>query len=172
MRRAELEEDENSSFRGWLKHRCGLDDVALMAIVRRLAEEATARIDCTACANCCRVRRPVLDEGDMGRLAQALGVDIAALRAEWLTQDPDGGWQLPAPCPLLEGTLCRVYDARPSVCREYPHLHNDFRRHSLARVSDSLVCPIVFDVIEGMKVELGWRYGRRHHGCEPCPAAR
>ena len=42
-----------------------------------------------------------------------------------------GKWQLPAPCPLLEGNLCRVYGNR--------------------------ICPIVFNLFELMKEELNWR---------------
>jgi Fe-S-cluster containining protein len=67
-----------------------------------------------------------------------------------------GRWQLPAPCPLLEGNLCRVYDTRPTSCREYPHLHNDFRASSISRINNTFICPIVFNVVEEMKYALRW----------------
>jgi hypothetical protein len=121
-----------------------------------LAEEVTAQIDCTTCANCCQVLAPTLDQQDMQRLARALGSDVPSLQATYLRQDDSGKWGLPAPCPLLDGKLCRVYDARPKPCREYPYLHNDFRTHSIARIGDTFICPIVFNTVEGLKVELDW----------------
>jgi hypothetical protein len=155
-RLAEELEDENWAFRGWLKGDCELDDDQLMAVVHRLAEEVTNRIDCTACANCCRQLNPSLDQEDMRRLARALEMDVSSLQATHLQRGEQGQWELRAPCPLLDGNLCRVYDARPRACREYPHLHNDFRSHSMARIGDTFICPIVFSVFERMKVELDW----------------
>jgi Fe-S-cluster containining protein len=156
QRLAEELEDENWVFRGWLKSNPGLDDDELMSVVHWLAEDVTAQIDCTACGNCCRVLAPLLDEEDMQRLAQALEMDIPSLQRTTLRQEERGHWELPAPCPLQDGNLCRVYDARPKLCREYPHLHSDFRRHRMARLGDTFVCPIVFNVVEGMKVEFDW----------------
>jgi Fe-S-cluster containining protein len=156
QRRAEDLKDENWDFRAWLKSTSSLDDELLMAIVQWLAEDVTARIDCTTCANCCRVLAPSLDPEEMDRLAQALDMDLAALQETCLREGQFGRWELPAPCPLLDGNLCRVYEARPKTCREYPHLHNDFRAHSMARIHDTFICPIVFNVVEELKVELDW----------------
>jgi Fe-S-cluster containining protein len=127
-----------------------------MSMVQWLAEDVTAQIDCTTCANCCQVLAPTLDQQDMQRLARALDLDVPSLQATYLRQDDSGKWEMPAPCPLLDGKLCRVYDARPKLCREYPHLQNNFRTHSIARIDDTLICPIVFNIVEGMKVELDW----------------
>ncbi len=157
QRLAEELQDENWAFRAWIKSNFDLDDEQLMSVVQWLAVEVTAQIDCRACANCCQLLAPSLSQGDMKRLARALKVDVPTLQATYLQQDESGKWELPAPCPLLEGKLCRVYDARPKPCREYPHLYNDFRAHSIARISDTRVCPIVFNLIEGMKVDLGWQ---------------
>ena len=156
QRLAEELQDENWAFRAWIKSNLDLDDEQLMSVVHWLAEDVTALIDCTICANCCPVLAPSLDLEDMQRLARALDVDIPSLQATYLRRDKLGKWELPAPCPLLDGNLCRVYDARPKPCREYPHLQNDFRAHSIARINDTFICPIVFNVVEGMKAELDW----------------
>ena len=157
-RLAEEREDENWAFRDWIKVEFGFDDERLMSVVRELADEITAQIDCTQCANCCRKTATNLDEEDTERLAAALDMSVAELQEAYLKWDDDRGgrWQLPAPYPLLEGNLCRVYDARPTSCREYPHLHNDFRASSISRINNTFICPIVFNVVEEMKYALRW----------------
>jgi Fe-S-cluster containining protein len=157
-RLAEEREEENWAFRSWIKMEFGFDDERLMSVVCELADGITAQIDCTQCANCCRKTATNLDEEDMERLATALDVSIAEFQEAYLKWNDDHGghWQLPAPCPLLEGNLCRVYDARPTSCREYPHLHNDFRASSISRINNTFICPIVFNVVEEMKCALRW----------------
>ena len=127
-----------------------------MSAVHWLAEDVTAQIDCTTCANRCQVLAPSLTQEDLQRLARALDLDMPSLQATYLRQEKPGKWELPAPCPLLNHNLCRVYNARPKPYREYPHLHSDFQAHSIARINDTFICPIVFNVVEGMKVELDW----------------
>ena len=157
QRLAEEIQDENWAFRAWIKSNFDLDEEQLMSVVQWLAEDVTAQIACTTCANCCQVLSPALDQEDMQRLARALDLDVPSLQTMYLRQGEAGKWELPAPCPLLDDKLCRVYDARPKPCREYPHLHSDFRAHSIARIHDTFICPIVFNVVEGMKVELDWQ---------------
>jgi hypothetical protein len=156
QRLAEELQEENWAFRAWIKSNPDLGDEQLMGVVQWLAEDVTTQIDCKTCANCCQVLAPPLDRHDLKRLARALGLDVPTLQVSYLRQDKPGKWELAAPCPLLDGKLCRVYDVRPKPCREYPHLHNDFRSHSIARINDTFLCPIVFNVVEGMKVELDW----------------
>jgi Fe-S-cluster containining protein len=156
QRLAEEIQDENWAFRAWIKSSFDRDEEQLMSVVQWLAEDVTAQIDCTTCANCCQVLSPTLDQEDVQRLARALDLDVPSLQTTYLQQGESGKWELPAPCPLLDDRLCRVYDARPNSCREYPHLHSDFRAHSIARINDTFICPIVFNVVEGMKVELDW----------------
>jgi Fe-S-cluster containining protein len=95
----------------------------------------------------------------VARLALALGRTVPEVQETYLQFEEDGGgtWCLPAPCPLLDGNLCSVYNARPDECREYPHLHSDFRAASISRINNAFICPIVFNVIEEMKVALRWR---------------
>lgn len=157
-RLAEKREDENWAFRDWIKIEFDFDDERLMSVVRELSDEITARIDCTQCANCCRKTATLVSEEEIERMANALGMTVAAFQEAYLEWDEDSGgrWQLPAPCPLLEGNLCRVYEARPTSCREYPNLHNDFRAASISRINNTFICPIVFNVVEEMKYALRW----------------
>jgi Fe-S-cluster containining protein len=157
-RLAEEREDENWAFRDWIKLEFGFDDEDLMSVVRELADEITAQIDCTQCANCCRKTRTALADDEMMRLADALAMTIPVLQETYLVfeEERGGRWYLPVPCPMLEGNLCRVYEARPDSCREYPHLHNDFRAASISRINSTYICPIVFNVVEEMKHALRW----------------
>ncbi len=151
-------EDENWAFRGWVKMEFGFDDERLMSVVRELADQITAQIDCTECANCCRQTTTHVEEEDIERMASVLDMTVSTFKEAYVEFDEDRGghWRLPAPCPMLEGNLCRVYEARPTSCREYPHLHNDFRAASISRINNTFICPIVFNVVEEMKYALRW----------------
>ena len=82
---------------------------------------------CKRCGACCRVPGVVrVDEADVERLAGALGMSVEAFTAAYtelapgrtglmLAGDPEGA------CIFLgEDNLCRVHEARPRQCRDYP----------------------------------------------------
>src|SRR4051812_4780817 len=48
---ADEREEENNTFRGWLK---GKDDKILDTTVHEINDVVSAGIDCMACANCCK----------------------------------------------------------------------------------------------------------------------
>jgi hypothetical protein len=130
-----------------------------------LAEEIQRKIDCTACANCCRCLAVTLSKADIERMAGSLGMTPEAVTQQYTTPDPDA----PAlrmlksrkdGCIFLDGTLCTIYEARPRTCREFPHLR--LGTHSLGgRVSSicrrAAVCPIVYNTLEQFKRRVGYR---------------
>jgi len=163
-RLARQRERENWEFRAWIKGR-GPDDNMLNELVHELTDRVWAEIDCTQCANCCRVTSTVVVPDEFMPLSRALGLSIEEFKANILRFDSrDKCWELPEPCPLLVGNLCRVYDDRPQQCRDYPNLHHDLRSHSIARFANAEICPIVFNVIESLKLELRWPGLRRWRG--------
>ena len=118
-----------------------------------------AEIDCTACANCCRTLRPLLDHDDVRNLAEAVGVTAEQFTAKYLTPDEEkrGLLMKTAPCPSLEGGRCSHYSHRPKECRSYPHLLQDSMWSRLWGVVDNCaVCPIVYNVYELLKERLGF----------------
>jgi uncharacterized protein len=156
---ARLREKANWAFRCFLKS----SDLSIGRIdskVHELYREVSSRVDCTSCANCCRVSRPFLTKADVKRLSQSQGLSVNAFQDRYLQADEDGEGETfnSLPCPFLMDNRCTVYDHRPADCRSFPHLH---KREFFFRVGQAFancqVCPIVFNVYEGLKRELWHR---------------
>jgi Predicted Fe-S-cluster oxidoreductase len=157
-RLGERERDENLRLRMHLKRR-NFQERRL----KRIAQEVEEQIDCTACANCCRVATVKLIDRDVEKLARRLGVSPKQFLAEYTREDAEEGRVLirnAGGCVFLEGNLCSVYDARPQTCVNFPQL---------IRGAGSLVsrlwempdracyCPIVYNTLEAWKVDLGFQ---------------
>jgi Fe-S-cluster containining protein len=150
--------DANWAFRSFLKFGA-LSPYAVDKTVHELLEEVSGRIDCTTCANCCKVARPVLGPTDVKRLGTRLKMPESDFLDHFLKKDEEGaGWLFKSlPCPFLCDNRCTVYEDRPRECRSFPHLHKrDFTSRLIQVISSYSVCPIVFNVYEGLKREL-WR---------------
>lgn len=152
-------EDENWKFRSYLK---GLDieEEELDKIVHKINDDVTSQIDCTKCANCCKVFDPVLDEEDVTKLSSSLNLNIDEFKKAYLVEsreEKDCYNFNKVPCPFLKDNKCSVYENRPKVCESYPHLHKDeFWTRLMGVVQNYSICPIVFNVYEQLKKEM-WR---------------
>ncbi len=153
---AKRKEGENWRFRSFLKS-CGIESEEMDAIVHRLYREVSAKIDCKACANCCKEALPLLDEEDMERLTSGLGISTTELKEQYLVEESNGKEYTfnKMPCPFLKDNLCSCYDYRPENCISYPHIHKRGFKSRLMRVIDNCsVCPIVYNVYEELKREI------------------
>lgn len=144
----------------------GRTDGELDALVEAIAAGVIPRIDCTACANCCRSVPVGLVPGDVPPLAAALGLpeqEVIACYVDRRAGARQGEWGIlrGAPCPLLDGGRCSVYAYRPGSCRAYPAFTPDFRYLLLPIARGAGLCPIIFNVIERLKHRLGWSGGAR-----------
>src|SRR5664279_4453458 len=103
---------ENERFRRFMKANSHSDRT-----LRRIAEEVEEQIDCTQCANCCRVASTSINDRDIERLAKYLRIPRAKFLAEYTTLSEEEGRILRRTegtgCTFLDGNLCTVYDARP-----------------------------------------------------------
>jgi len=148
---------ENSQFRAYLKHHRHSD-----RRLRRFGEEIEAHIDCTACANCCRVTEVAISDRDVDKLVKFLGVT----RQEFIrdsTQQAESGELIlkrtPAGCVFLEGNLCTVYEARPQNCANFPHLvrgSGSIASRMWKLVDRAEFCPIVYNWMERVKQDIGF----------------
>ncbi|MEJ7608255.1 MAG: YkgJ family cysteine cluster protein [Bryobacteraceae bacterium] len=108
----------------------------------------------------------------MRKLLQATLVSLTpaeiALIADYLEMTPENVVELytlggpepilinePNGCVFLDNGLCLIYDARPEVCRNFPHLSIGGR--SLTSRLSSIctraeLCPIVYNVLERYKL--------------------
>ena len=154
----EKKRPENERFRRYMKRHDHSD-----RILRRIAERIEELIDCTECANCCKVATAKVAERDAERLARYLRISPARFLAEYTMGGGEEGTILrrtEAGCVFLDGTTCTVYDARPETCRRFPHVVRGAGSISsrMWQFADrACYCPIVYNSLEAFKQELGFR---------------
>jgi Fe-S-cluster containining protein len=133
-------------------------------ILRRIAEGIEAQIDCTVCANCCKVATVTLAERDVERLARHLRVAPAKFLAQYTAESEEEGRILKRTeetgCVFLSGTQCTVYDARPETCQRFPHMvrgSGSIASRMWQFIDRACYCPIVYNSLEAFKEELGFK---------------
>ncbi|HLP04277.1 MAG TPA: YkgJ family cysteine cluster protein [Paludibacter sp.] len=135
--------------RFYIKNKKKLENMDLQ--VHALHEKYSKRIDCLACANCCRTLGPRITDKDMERMAKALRLKVPDLISRYLRKDEDGDVVFKSmPCPFLgDDNYCAIYESRPKACREYPHTDRKrfYQIYNLS-VKNAQTCPIVFEVLE------------------------
>ena len=149
-------ETENVEFRSFLKFVDDPDEID--EIVHGLYKEISSKIDCTACANCCKIAGPILNNNDIENLSKHCSLEINDFIDNYLDKDEDGEYFFDQmPCRFLENNLCTCYSERPEDCRSYPHLHKDEIISRLYGViTNCSICPIVYNVYERLK-EIVWK---------------
>ncbi|MDR1089499.1 MAG: YkgJ family cysteine cluster protein [Prevotella sp.] len=119
-------------------------------IIHRLHDGISGKIDCLACANCCRSLGPALYDKDIERMAKALRIKPSEVVSLYLRVDEDGDYVFKSmPCPfLMPDNYCSIYDARPKACREYPHTdRRNFEQIYKLTVRNTATCPIAYEVL-------------------------
>jgi len=130
---------------------------------RRIAEEIEESIDCRQCASCCRVATVRLLERDVTKLAKFLRLTPSRFVADYCVRTEEEGLILrrtEAGCVFLDGNDCSIYEARPSMCADFPHLvrgAGSLQSRMWEMVDRGCYCPIVFNTLEAYKKELGLR---------------
>ena len=157
-RLGEKQRGENQQFRAWLKRHNFVE-----RRLKTIAQHVEEAIDCTACANCCRVATTQISERDCERLAKFLGLKRDVFLRDYTIETEEEGRILkrtPDGCVFLSGNLCSVYEARPQTCEFFPHLvkGNGSLLSRMWHMPDRAVyCPIVFNTLEQFKSETGFK---------------
>lgn len=125
-------------------------------VVHQLHHNAFENIDCLDCANCCKTTSPIVIDRDIDRIAKHLKMKPSLMIEQYLHLDDDGDYVFrETPCPfLMPDNYCMIYEVRPRACREYPHTDRA-RFHQILKLTwrNTLVCPAVLEIIEGLKEE-------------------
>ena len=152
----EKKRDENNRFRLHMKSRDYSD-----RILRRTAETIENAIDCTTCANCCRVASAKITERDVERLAKHFRVKPSRIMADYVVEHPEEGPVLQRDkktgCVFLSGNECTVYDARPDSCQKFPHTvrgNGSIASRMWQFIDRATYCPIVYNTLEAFKEDL------------------
>lgn len=150
--------NDNVRFRTYLKTHNHSD-----RRLRRLGEEIEEQIDCTQCANCCRVAETGITERDVEKLSKFIGVTHEEFLRDYTQRNEFNELILKlteAGCVFLKENLCSVYEARPRTCANYPHLvrgDGSIASRMWQFVDRAGYCPIVFNWMEAVKKEMGFR---------------
>ncbi len=148
---------ENSRFRAYLRRHRHSD-----RRLRKFGEEIEAQIDCTQCANCCRVTDVGITDRDVEKLAKFIGVTKEEFIRDSTARDESDQLILKRTekgCVFLKDNLCTVYEGRPQNCANFPHLVRgagsiDSRMWQL--VDRVEFCPIVYNWMERAKEDIGF----------------
>ena len=154
----EKQREENQRFRAWMKRHNFVE-----RRFKTIAQNVEESIDCTACANCCRVATTQITERDAEHLARFLRIKLADFLRDYTEETAEEGRILRRNengCVFLDGNTCSVYEARPHTCELFPHLvkGNGSLLSRMWHMPDRAVyCPIVFNTLEQFKEETGFK---------------
>jgi Fe-S-cluster containining protein len=155
-RLGEQKRAENEKLRKHMKRH-----VFVERALRKIAVEIEEQIDCTECANCCRVATTKLNERDVLKLARFLRIKPGQFLNDYCQESETEGLVLKRSketgCVFLDGKLCSVYEARPGTCENFPHTVHG-AGSLLSRMWEmpdrATYCPIVYNTLEAFKPEV------------------
>ena len=130
---------------------------------RRIGEEIEDQIDCTVCANCCRVATVEVSDRDIDRLARFLKIKRQKFIDEYTVVNEEEGTidlrRTATGCVFLSGNECTIYEERPDICRNFPHVVRGEGRITTRMwqfIDRACYCPIVYNALEAFKKEAGF----------------
>jgi uncharacterized protein len=146
-------DNANWQFRTFLKNK---DAGKIDEKVHRLNSEVSAQIDCTTCGNCCKSFMISVEPQELVPLAAELNMTLADMHEKYIETSSQGELIVnKIPCHFLSGNSCTVYENRFGTCRDFPHLDKpDFNSRLMSVIQNYAICPIVYNVLELLKIEL------------------
>ena len=126
-------------------------------IVQEVHTEVFREIDCTKCANCCKILGLLFTESDISRIAKHFRMRLPVFEDMYLRVDEDNDKVFKSmPCPFLgEDNLCSIYNIRPKACREFPHTdRKKIYQINHLTIQNTLICPAVYLFVEKLQERL------------------
>lgn len=121
---------------------------------QKIVREITEKIDCTICANCCKVLKSALNEQDVERISKHLNLAKDEFILKYLIRNDGNEMEInQLPCHFLADNKCQIYEIRPEACRGYPNLDKEVTVRCHAFLSNAEICLIAFNVLENAKEE-------------------
>lgn len=156
---AKNREVENLHFRKFLKQfSVAKTDDKIHSITKTVAEA----IDCTSCGNCCKKLMTSPEEAAIPALSTQMQCTTSEVFIQqYLQFDPkkQAYFFRNSPCPLLKENRCTAYEIRPQACHDYPNLMKDNLIYRLPSIMEHYgICPIVYNTIEVLKRETGFKF--------------
>ena len=142
---------ENKKFFAKLKKRPPKD---LDYTMQELHNETFEKVDCLACANCCKTTGPLFTNVDIKRIAKHFRLKPSQFIDQYLRVDEENDYVLKeVPCAFLGAdNYCSIYEVRPKACREFPHTdRKKFQQISSLTLKNVAICPAAFQIVEQMK---------------------
>lgn len=140
--------DKQKLFKQYLQR---ADKNAVLKRLPQLHAEAFEKIDCLACAACCKNYSPRFKTPDVKRIAKHLRLKESELIETYLRVDEEGDFVVKqTPCPFLGAdNFCTIYEVRPSDCARFPYTDEDVlvKRQALT-LKNATFCPIVYNVLD------------------------
>lgn len=130
--------------------------------VQLLDAEITPQIDCTACGNCCKTLMINVTRPEVEDLSQYLNMPVDELKERYIETSLQGDMIVNTiPCKFLSSTMCSIYEHRFAECREFPGLQRSgFVNRLFATFMHYGRCPIIYNVIEQLKIKTGFTGGK------------
>jgi hypothetical protein len=146
--------EENDRFKVFVKetNREQVDE-----LVFQLDKTISPQISCTDCGNCCKSLMVLINDAEADNLSAHLGQSRTEFDKEYLEKGSNGLMIMNRmPCPFLSDNKCSVYEHRFEGCKEFPALHlPNFKERLFTTFMHYERCPIIFNVVEQLKDEMG-----------------
>ena len=125
----------------------------------QLHSKAFQKMDCLACANCCKTMTPTFTPTDIKRIAAHLNTTPKEFKEKWLHHDKkDNDWLNKLnPCQFLnlKTHKCDIYEVRPADCAGFPHLtKKKMPDYVHVHKQNVELCPASYKMVEKMQALL------------------
>jgi len=142
---------EKETYQKWIKKAAKVNKRLLDDEFHSAHSAAFKKMDCLACANCCKTTSPIFRDVDIRRISKRLRVSERQFIESYLKIDEESDYVLKSsPCTFLgDDNKCSIYEDRPLACREYPHTDRKNMHQILQLTRTNMeVCPAVARIVE------------------------